>query len=593
MKTSNPSQKSGSSAGGLESPLFYRGGMDKDKVTAPNGAIINADYLKAVREGPYGEVRTIRVREGVTTVTGYANANYTFIETRRGLIAVDAGSNIGQAREVLRMIRELTPKPIVALIYTHHHYTGGAGEYISENSDIPVAVYGHPELEKLLQSTTGYLGPKQQRSTGRMLGLYLPHQGRDAAVAMPEFSFDDPALNASRHVAVNHPVEDGEEVVIDGVRALFRHSVGDTRDSLIVHFPELDLVVHNTALLPTLAPLATLRGEYYRDPNDLIAGIDILRALKATYMIPSHGAPITNAEEGYEVATAHRDAYAFIYGQSIRAINAGFSPDEMARTIRLPPHLASHPWLAPTYVDNEYNVRAQYSGLVGWFGGDSADLHPPDEAEIGQVILEGFGGADKVIERASRAFGQARYNLAATLLSHVLAVEPGNRAARQLKADALRAMAQGTESMQTRNYMLTQALDLEGVIDWNQAPPISVFRLPSVENILSAAPDAYLKLLEVQIDPVKSANLQKTVEITFSDLDRFWGLHVRRGVAEVTEGKPESPDAAIAMSHRTWAEIVSKTIVLDQALKSGAVEYSHDSSVILAVFGAFDWRFSL
>jgi len=296
MKTSNPFKKSGSFTGGLESPLFYRGGMDKDKVTAPNGAIINADYLKAVREGPYGEVRTISVREGVITITGYANANYTFIETRQGLIAVDAGSNIGQAREVLRMIRELTPKPIVALIYTHHHYTGGAGEYIGENSDIPVAVYGHPELEKLLQSTTGYLGPKQQRSIGRMLGLYLPHQGRDAAVAMPEFSFDDPALNASRHVAVNHPVEDGEEVVIDGVRALFRHSVGDTRDSLIVHFPELDLVVHNTALLPTLAPLATLRGEYYRDPNDLIAGIDILRALKATYMIPSHGSPITNAE---------------------------------------------------------------------------------------------------------------------------------------------------------------------------------------------------------------------------------------------------------------------------------------------------------
>ncbi|KJS04074.1 MAG: hypothetical protein VR73_15405 [Gammaproteobacteria bacterium BRH_c0] len=576
-----------------EPALFYRGDMDSNKVTAPNGAIVNGDYLKAMTEGPYGKVRVVKVREGVTTITGYANSNYTFIETRAGLIAVDAGSNIGQAREALRMIREITSKPVIAIIYTHHHYTGGAGEYVADSGETAVTVYGHPDLEGLLQSTTGYLGPKQQRSVGRILGLYLPHEGPDAVVAMPEFKFDDPALNANHHVAVNHPVNDGEAVDIDGVRAVFHHSVGDTRDSLIVHFPDLDLVVHNTGLLPVLAPLATLRGEYYRDPVDLIASIDKLRQLKAAYMIPSHGFPITDAQTGYDIATAHRDAYAYIYSQSIRAINAGLSPDEMARSIRLPPHLANHPWLAPTYVDNEYNVRAQYSGLVGWFSGESADLHPPSDAELGAVILSAFGSVDKAILSAQQAFDEKKYNLATKLLTYVLAVEPDNKPARQLKADSLRAMAQGTRSMQTRNYMLSQALDLEGAINWNQAPSKSVFRLPSVENILATPPGTYLKLLEVQIDPAKSAHLNKILAITFSDIDRSWGLHVRNGVAEISEGKPANADATLSMTRENWAKMVAGQSTIEKSLQSGTVNHTGKKADIIEVFHAFDWQFAL
>ena len=68
------------------------------------------------------------------------------------------------------------------------------------------------------------------------------------------------------------------------------------------------------------------------------------------------------------------------------------TPDEMAATIRLPKHLDQHPWLFPAYVDNEYNVRGIYRGVVGWFAEDTADLHFPSARELGEVIIEGFGG---------------------------------------------------------------------------------------------------------------------------------------------------------------------------------------------------------
>src|SRR5690606_14160339 len=104
------------------------------------------------------------------------------------------------------------------------------------------------------------------------------------------------------------------------------------------------------------------------------------------------------------------------------------------------------------------------------------------------------------------------------------------------------------------------------------------------ENVLSTPPDTYLKLLEVQLDPVKSADLQQTIQVTLlelegselegSDIKRSWGLHVRRGVAEVTEGAPATPDAAINMTHKTWAQIVAKEITLEDAIKSSAVSYT-------------------
>lgn len=568
--------------------LFYRGDMDSKKVTAANGAIVNRDFKKAMLEGAYGQVKILTLREGVHTITGYANSNYTFIETQSGLIAVDTGSNIGQARAALAMIRELTDKPIVAIIYSHHHYTGGAGEYLRDSGQGKIPVFGHPEVEKNLQTTAGFLGPKQQRSVGRILGLYLPPTGPDAALTTPDPHFDDPALNANQHITVNHAVSDGEEVLIDDIKTVFYHAVGDTRDSLIVHFPQLDLVVHNTGLLPVLAPLSTLRGEYYRDPNDLIASIDKLRQLNASYMIPSHGFPISGAKAGFDAATAHRDAYAFIYNQSIRALNQGLSPDEMARQIRLPSHLANHPWLAPTYVDNEYNVRAQYRGLVGWFSGDAADLHPPEGRELAEIIIDGFGGVEPLLERVRQAQKEKKYNLAAKLATYVLAVAPQHVTARQLKADALRAMAQTTLSMQTRNYMLTQALHLEGTINWQQPPAVSLFRLATVESVMATPPGTYLKLLEVKVDPQKSAIINRVIAITFSDLDRSWGIHLRKGIVEVTEGLPDKPDGTLELPRTSWAQIASKTQTLEQVKQSGQAIFRGDHRAISEVFSVFD-----
>lgn len=570
-----------------ESP-FYRGGLDDRKMTTPNGAIVNADY-EAVLDRTWGQVRTIKVRDSVHTIVGYAIANATFIEGKTGLIQFDAGNNIGQGRALLDMVREVSDKPVVAVIYSHHHYTGGAKVFVEEGGSEAVQVFGHPSVDSNLQATAGTLGPMQIRRTGIQLGLYLPDSGPDAAFLFPEPHFEDPALNTSGHVAVNHPVENGEEVTIDGLKARFYHAVADTRDSLIVHFPELDLVLHNAVATPMMFSLYTLRGDFYRDPSDAIASLDLIRRLKPTYLVGVHGLPYSDGEKADQFVSAHRDTYAFDYNQSIRAINKGMSPDEMVQQIKLPPHLADNPAIFPGYIDNEYIIRGFYRGIVGWFAEDTADLHPPTPAELGSVIVEGFGGVDKLIARASAAFEKKEYNLAAKLMSFALADDPDNQEARQLKANALRAMAQATRSgIQTRNFMLTEALHLEGKLDWKQMPEVVFFGNVTVETILASPPEAYLKLLETKIDPSKSVDVDEVVTFTITDLNRSYGLAVRRGVAEFLPEAPAESGLGIEMPHRVFAEMVIGNTTVKEAAASGKAKVKGSMDALEAVINCFD-----
>ncbi len=92
---------SGDPTSAQDRKLFYRGDLDDQKVEAPNGAIVNADYLNFLVSGGWDEAKLVEVREGVHTIVGYSLSNYTFIEGETGLIVFDVGNNIGMGRPPL------------------------------------------------------------------------------------------------------------------------------------------------------------------------------------------------------------------------------------------------------------------------------------------------------------------------------------------------------------------------------------------------------------------------------------------------------------------------------------------------------------
>lgn len=572
-------------------PRFYRGEFDSNIGEMASGAKANAAYLATMSEGPWSKIKSWRVGERCFCITGMTIPNHTFVEGESGLILIDPGMNIGNGQQALQIVREFSDKPVVALIYTHNHYTGAAQAVLDAFPELDIPVYGHPAIAKNMAEMTAGFGPGARRRAASMLGGHLPQSGPDAS-AVHRFippPFDDPDLRKNGHVAVTHPVQDGEMITIDGVNVTFHHVQADTDDSLVIHFPDLDLVVHNAAIMPVMFPLYTLRGDYFRHPLRLIEGIDIIRRIKPQYLVGCHGYPVLERDEAYELATANRDLTAYLFQQTIQGMNAGLTPDQLAQRIALPPHLKQHPGLARSYMDVEYAIRGIYRGMIGWWGEDAADLNPPAPEEFYGVLLDACGGADPLLTRAREAFEAGKYNLTAKLMSAVLSVQPDNLEAKQLKADALRNMGHATPcGIQARNFFLTEALHLEGKIDRMRPPPPPPGSTPDPQMVLRTPPGTFLKLLEVNAIPDRAENLFANLLIRFTDLDISFGLAVRGGAVELSEELPSSPAMTIEFERSVWAHIVLRVQTLKGAVRSGeATVRTHDQNTGRQLHAAF------
>ncbi len=556
-------------------PLFYRGDLDDRAITGDHGAILNGDYHRLMTEGPWGKVQKWTVCSGVHCMTGFGVNNYTLIEGKTGYILIDTGLNIGCGLEVLRWKSEVGSKPVVAIIYSHNHYTAGTEAICAAHPDRTIPIYAHPGVN---ENMFGLIEPGTlQHALDRradQIGVPLPKQGADAGAnfgfCVPQF--DDPKLNKSGYFPATREVTDGEEMVIDGVRVRFYHTVADANDSLITYFPDHDFIQHNAALMPVIFPLYTLRGGSYRDPVKLIKGIDCIRELRPQYLVGCHGFPVSGKDKIYDFVTIHRDAYAWLLQQTIQSIGRGLNPNELANTVRLPDFFANHPTLFPAYVDVEYIVRGIYQGVIGWWADDAADLHPPTPEEFGAAIIEGFGGSDNVVKRAQSAFDENKYNLTAKLLSIILAADPDNSAARHLKAAALRRMAQATRSgVQTRNFMLVQALRLEGKLNERAKTKMNALVTPFIdyEVMLDEKPGALLRLLENHIDARRSEGLIATIKFVVPDQNTSCGLAIRRGAVEFLNLAPDHYDLEITFNHPILAQIAAGHLTLQKAIDQG------------------------
>jgi alkyl sulfatase BDS1-like metallo-beta-lactamase superfamily hydrolase len=94
-----------------------------------------------------------------------------------------------------------------------------------------------------------------------------------------------------------------------------------------------------------------IRGTPTRNALQWINSLDLMRNLRAKYLIPSHTKPIVGENQIYEIITIYRDAIQFVHDQTVRSMNKGLTPDEIIgeKLIQLPDHLREHPYLQEFY----------------------------------------------------------------------------------------------------------------------------------------------------------------------------------------------------------------------------------------------------
>jgi alkyl sulfatase BDS1-like metallo-beta-lactamase superfamily hydrolase len=242
--------------------------------------------------------------------------------------------------------------------------------------------------------------------------------------------------------------------------------------------------------------------------------------------------------------------------------------------VKLPPHLEEHPYLQEYYGKVEWSVRGVFNGYLGWFDGDAATLEPvnPDERAKGLASLA--GGAEGLLRAAREAIDDERYEWAAELATHSIRLDPGSSAAKQIKADALRALGRRQVNANARNYYLTQALELEGKVEIrDETKPENALSFVSTVPI-----GRFVAAMPANLIYEKSADKEMLVGFRFPDVDEGYGIHIRRGVAEFMEGLPEDPDLTITANSNVWRELVLGLRSPVKAFASGDVKF--DGSAI-------------
>lgn len=554
-----------------------------DVVTGPKG---ERAHRALVEHSATFEPRLHRVTDRVHCMVGVGLANATLVVGDEGCVVIDTGDGLEEAAEHLAAFRGVTDLPIRAIVYTHFHYVDGTRAYVPDDGEAGVEIWAHARVPANMASRFGETGPHFARRVMIQFGAFLPHEGPDA---MPNYGIGPYMFHPARmrgtpgYLPPTHTVDGPTDAVLAGVRFRFVPAASDSDDTLIIELPDEGVVVNNH-VWPALYNIYTLRGGPYRDPLVLVDAIDAIRDMDPEHLVGVHGVPISGREQVRRLLTEYRDSIQLLWDQTVRGINRGWGPDELAQRVTLPAHLAEGQLTRPLYGLVPHHVRQIYNGLFGWFGDDPATLLPPAPRELAERTIDGFGGRERAVEMAERALADDEPAWAAHLGGLLLRLDPADGDARRVQAAALRLTGQRTTSANVRAFCLTRALELEGKI---VSPTDVRLRAPEAD-VLRAPPGRFVAALRVQLDPVRGADVDRVLHFHFTDHDAHATLHVRRGVAEYRDRAPAAADLVIRTTLPVWARVFTGQLRLRAAVESGAIAIEGPLETLLETFRLFD-----
>lgn len=521
------------------------------------------------------ERKVYKVTDGVYQAVGYALANSIMIEGDDGIIIVDVTESVETAREVLAEFREITDKPIKALIYTHNHadhVLGGKGFVPDETAADELPVYAHDTTDHYINRFGGIIRPIVETRSARMFGTPLP-EGPEGVVNAGIGPFL--ATNGSVHggtvglIRPNKTFDERLKLDIAGIEIELVHAPGETNDQLFVWLPEKRVLLPGDNLYKAFPNLYTIRGSLYRDPLKWVASLDKMRALKPAFIAPSHTRPISGEEKVAEILTAYRDAIQYVHDQTARWMNAGLTPDEIVERVILPEHLQKHPFLLEHYGTVAWSVRNIFNGYLGWFNGDAATLNPVVPKVRAQRLVALGGGQEKVAASVRQAIADKDYAWAAELAGHLVRLDENKRLGRELQAEAFEHLGALSVSPNGRNFYLTQALELRGKTEVKENRNYTPDRLDFAKSMPVRQ---LLESLQVNLKAEDALDINQTVELEFFDVDETYSFHIRHGVAELRQGKAKSADLRVQVSSNAWADVLLGVRSVPAALLTGDIK---------------------
>jgi alkyl sulfatase BDS1-like metallo-beta-lactamase superfamily hydrolase len=501
---------------------------------------------------------------------GYGNANMSMVVGTDGVILIDSMETADAAKKAMSDLRRASDKPVKALIYTHSHpdHSSGARGLFdpAEVEERQVEIYAHEQLTRVIRGNPS-LGIVPPLRLAYQFGFGLD-RGEDGLVEV--------GLGPLLHVGNNGflppttTFSGSIDIQIAGINLQLHEAPSESDDEIVIWFPD-HRVLHVADVIQgeTLPNLYALRGAV-RDPWQWIDAVDLLRSFDAESLLLGHGRPLTGRNEIEDLLRSYRDAMQFIHDQAVRLMARGMTPDEIAEVVaELPSRLRDHPWLGEFYGTVKQTVRQIYHNNFGWFEGDPTFVDPLPRAERSTRYVDAMGGADAVLANATAARDDGDFRWAAEILTHLLRVDPDNRRAREIKAEALRALGYQATNPIWRNFYLMSAKELDGSLD---RPGLQAkLRELSNPDVAAMIPiPLLLRALATRLNPVKSEGQWFQVRFDCTDTNASYGLEVRYDVVDMLQKAPEDAALAVQTTETTLRGLLSGRSPWTSAVDDGS-----------------------
>jgi alkyl sulfatase BDS1-like metallo-beta-lactamase superfamily hydrolase len=221
----------------VESIPFTSIGIESNKTVNPVLLEQSKDFSPA---------RVIEVTPGVYTAIGYGPSNIVMIEGTDGLIVIDSGSSVDQAKTILSEFRKITDKPVSAIIYTNGKadHVGGGGVFVNDSKtqgQFP-DIIANIEFPENVFPSIGQIAKQKSIYDLYWSGLLLPYDNEsDRSISSglgPNWKLE----NIS-YVAPNILFNDTLETTYSGINATLISAPGPSPEQIFVWIPQKKVIL--------------------------------------------------------------------------------------------------------------------------------------------------------------------------------------------------------------------------------------------------------------------------------------------------------------------------------------------------------------
>ncbi|KAJ5921104.1 beta-lactamase domain-containing protein [Penicillium verhagenii] len=593
--------------------------LEADVPSTANVSLWRQGQLCSTTAGLY------HVMEGIYQIRGFDLANMSIVQIPKtnGIIIIDCLTSVETARAAIELYQEEhrdkfgKDAEIKALFYTHCHvdHFGGAQAIvdIATTAGTPLQIIGPDGFLEHAVSENVYAGPAMARRSIYMYGEALTKSpdgqigcglgqalstGASSLVAPPQVITSDGLLSPA----------------VDGLQIICQLTPGTEAPAEVnFYFPDYRALCMAENATHTLHNIQTLRGAPVRDARLWSRYLDESITLfgdKSDVVFSSHHWPTWNEDESKVVQflSEQRDYYAYLHNETLRQLNDGKTPIEIAEEIQMPPTLSARTNLRGYYGSVSHNVKAVYDHYMGWFNANPAYLWPLTPVDEATELVKCMGGSQSVLEKAQAYHSDKNLRFAATLLDKLVFATQSNadekdsdvaQKAKEELAAVYTELGYGAENGTWRNFFLTGAFELQ-----NGAQP-SVNAI-SPASLLALGFDQLFDSIGVRINgpeafkqPSKYLEKEITIDFMVDDVgNEGSGWHLRLSNAALTghvvqytaapKTRDSNVDLTVWLTHQELVTLVGGASVgqsptLDQLVTSGNVEAWTDIVSLVAL----------